>query len=117
MLAPNLVQASNSESMADKAHDATGRQLGAVTGGASGLIVTPCESQTAADTGNKMAYPEGLEPPTSWSVARHSIQLSHGYAWGKCDVYYHTPARRTNRPAVKRMSVAGISRYAEAPTG
>ena len=28
----------------------------------------------------KMAYPEGLEPPTFWSVARHSIQLSYGYA-------------------------------------
>ncbi len=25
-----------------------------------------------------MAYPKGLEPPTSWSVARHSIQLSYG---------------------------------------
>ena len=25
-----------------------------------------------------MAYPEGFEPPTSWSVARHSIQLSYG---------------------------------------
>jgi hypothetical protein len=22
--------------------------------------------------------PEGFEPPTSWSVARHSIQLSYG---------------------------------------
>ena len=28
----------------------------------------------------KMAYPEGLEPPTPWSVAKCSIQLSHGYA-------------------------------------
>ena len=28
----------------------------------------------------KMAYPEGFEPPTFWSVARHSIQLSYGYA-------------------------------------
>ncbi len=26
-----------------------------------------------------MVYPEGLEPPTSWSVAKHSIQLSYGY--------------------------------------
>ena len=25
-----------------------------------------------------MAHPEGLEPPTSWSVARRSIQLSYG---------------------------------------
>ena len=25
-----------------------------------------------------MAHPEGVEPPTSWSVARHSIQLSYG---------------------------------------
>lgn len=31
-----------------------------------------------------MAYPEGLEPPTSWSVAKHSIQLSYGYA---CQIY------------------------------
>ncbi len=29
----------------------------------------------------RMAYPEGLEPPTSWSVAKRSIQLSYGYAW------------------------------------
>ena len=28
----------------------------------------------------EMAYPEGLEPPTPWSVAKCSIQLSHGYA-------------------------------------
>ena len=27
-----------------------------------------------------MAYPEGLEPPTSWSVAKCSIQLNYGYA-------------------------------------
>ena len=27
-----------------------------------------------------MAYPEGLEPPTSWSVAKRSIRLSYGYA-------------------------------------
>ena len=27
-----------------------------------------------------MAYPEGLEPPTPWSVAKYSIQLSYGYA-------------------------------------
>ena len=27
-----------------------------------------------------MAYPEGLEPPTFWSVAKCSIQLSYGYA-------------------------------------
>ena len=33
-----------------------------------------------------MAYPEGLEPPTPWSVAKYSIQLSYGYALGclKC---------------------------------
>ena len=36
-----------------------------------------------ADEGKEMAYPEGLEPPTSWSVARCSIQLSHGYAQEK----------------------------------
>ena len=25
-----------------------------------------------------MVRPEGVEPPTSWSVAKHSIQLSYG---------------------------------------
>ena len=28
----------------------------------------------------EMAYLEGLEPPTSWSVAKRSIQLSYRYA-------------------------------------
>ena len=31
-----------------------------------------------------MAYPEGLEPPTPWSVAKYSIQLSYGYATLSC---------------------------------
>lgn len=30
--------------------------------------------------GGGVAYPEGLEPSTSWSVAKRSIQLSYGYA-------------------------------------
>ncbi len=28
----------------------------------------------------KMAYPRGIEPLTSWSVAKRSIRLSYGYA-------------------------------------
>ncbi len=28
----------------------------------------------------EMAYPERFELPTSWSVAKRSIQLSYGYA-------------------------------------
>ena len=34
-----------------------------------------------------MAHPEGVEPPTSWSVARHSIQLSYGCTKVKKLVY------------------------------
>ena len=26
----------------------------------------------------KLVHPEGVEPPTSWSVAKRSIQLSYG---------------------------------------
>ena len=34
---------------------------------------------SSGDNVGGMAYPEGLEPPTSWSVAKRSIQLSYGY--------------------------------------
>ena len=44
----------------------------------------------------EMAYPEGLEPPTSWSVARHSIQLSYGYVAEEIDSQART--RNDNIP-------------------
>ncbi len=43
-----------------------------------------------------MAYPEGLEPPTSWSVAKRSIQLSYGYVSRNGARAYHMCGRSFN---------------------
>ena len=40
----------------------------------------------------RVAHPEGVEPPTSWSVARHSIQLSYG-----CTTMYPTLIRKPSK--------------------
>ncbi len=79
-LAPTTVQTSDSESFADK-RDAERSDSRAGEGpSAKPTPDTTCQRESPEGNEKKMAYPEGFEPPTSWSVARHSIQLSYGYA-------------------------------------
>ncbi len=48
------------------------------------FILSETRSESVRETGEsdfpegKVARPSGVEPETSWSVARHSIQLSYG---------------------------------------
>ena len=46
----------------------------------------------------EMAHPEGVEPPTSWSVARHSIQLSYG-----CTLFYKVTYEQISASTIKGL--------------
>ena len=59
--------------------------------------------------------PEGFEPPTSWSVARHSIELSYGRMHSeKCprqdsNLYAVSDTGPSNQPVYQFQHVGGAT--------
>jgi integrase len=80
MLAPNPGASCISESSPDKAHRRKVKESGSVPTAISASTDTTCQPVSSGGQDKEMAYPQGFEPRTFWSVARCSIQLSYGYA-------------------------------------
>lgn len=72
-----------------------------------------------------MARPEGFEPPTTWFVARYSIQLSYGRAERGIIVGSAQTVKKENRaqvgcsPQLGRLNICEAARFCascKAPT-
>ena len=68
---------------------------------------------TANAIGFLLARPEGLEPPTFWFVARHSIQLSYERV---CSVLFNSE-NYINTRAVKKQLFFNKKRHGNAECG
>ncbi len=80
MLAPNPGNHCISQAIPDNMNGVGRVTEGRADEGATVSDDTSWQGESTEGLEKEMAYPEGLEPPTPWSVAKCSIQLSHGYA-------------------------------------